>query len=143
MIINIRHTGLVVRDIDKSIDFYSRLGFSLWKREVETGKFIDQVTGIENVRLEWAKLKSKDGSLIELLQYLSHPEQKAIKIAESNQLGCSHIAFTVDDIDKMCNCISDLGGAVVNRPAVSPDGMVRVAYCHDLDGILIELVDEL
>jgi len=36
-----------------------------------------------------------------------------------------------------------LGGSIVNPPAVSANGAVKVMYCHDLDGILMEMVEEL
>jgi len=143
MIKNVRHTGLVVRDIDRALEFYSALGFTLWNRDTEKGSFIEQVTGIPDVRLEWAKLKGHDGFLLELLQYHSHPQQAPCEPAPSNQLGCSHLSFTVIDIEAVCHRVVQLGGTVVNKPATSPSGKVRVAYCHDLDGILIELVEEI
>lgn len=143
MIERYRHTGLVVRDMQKSLTFYEALGFQVWKREMETGKFIDTVVGIDNVRVETAKLKGRDGSMLELLQYHSHPEEKVHRLASSNQLGCSHVAFTVFDIEHLCSSIESFGGNVVNPPMVSENGTVKVAYCHDIDGILMELVEEI
>jgi len=143
MILNKRHTGLVVRDLDRSISFYEGLGLKVWRREEETGPFIDTVVGIPNLLIEWAKMKCPDGSIVELLQYRSHPDIQTLADAPSNRLGCSHIAFTVDDIARTCNEIAKLGGTVVNPPAIAPDGLVRVAYCHDPDGILMEVVEEI
>ena len=143
MIRNIRHTGLVVRDLERSLAFYQALGFQVWKREVETGPFIETVVGIPDVKLEWAKLRAPDGSLMELLQYHSHPERRPVETSPSNRLGCSHIAFTIDDLVATCALIARLGGSMVNPPAEAPDGRMRVAYCHDPDGILMELVEEL
>ena len=142
MILNQRHTGLVVRDLERSIGFYETLGLKVWRRETESGPFIDAVVGISGVRLEWAKLKGPDGSLLELIQYRSHPDHQPLVRAASNRLGCSHIAFTVTDIDETCRALTRLGGAIVNPPAASPDSRVRVAYGHDPDGILLELVEE-
>jgi len=31
----------------------------------------------------------------------------------------------------------------VNPPTIAPGGLVRVAYCHDPDGILMEVVEEI
>lgn len=142
MIRKTRHTGLVVRNLSESQRFYEALGFVLWKREIEEGKFIETVVGIESVKLETAKMHAKDGSMIELLEYHSHPMKKEKVNSPSNTLGCSHIAFTVDDIEKTCDLIKELGGSIVNNPATSPSGSVKVAYCHDIDGILLELVEE-
>ena len=143
MIRNLRHTGLVVRDLERAVTFYEALGLKVWRRETECGDFIDTVVGIAGVRIEWAKLEAPDGSLVELLQYHSHPDDGLRQNAHSNRLGCSHIAYTVDDLASTCLMVSRLGGSVINPPAKAPNGKVRVAYCHDLDGILMELVEEL
>jgi catechol 2,3-dioxygenase-like lactoylglutathione lyase family enzyme len=143
MILNIRHTGLVVRDLERSITFYTALGFELWKRELETGLFIETVVGIPEAKLEWAKMHSPDGHLIELLHYHSNADQRPVLRAPSNQLGCSHVAFTVDNISATCKLINQLGGSIVNSPVKCNAEKVSVAYCHDIDGILLELVEEL
>lgn len=138
-----RHTGLVVRDLEQSLHFYQALGLALWKRETESGPFIDTVVGIPGVTLEWAKLRLPDGSLLELLQYHSHPETRPVENAPSNRLGCSHVAFTVENLTAACERVRQLGGTLVNPPVTAPGGAVRVAYAHDPDGILMELVEEL
>ena len=143
MIRNIRHTGLVVRNLERSIAFYEALGLTTWKRKTETGAYIDTVVGIPAVKLEWAKLRAPDGSLVELMQYHSHPDIQPVEAVPSNRLGCSHIAFTVDNLTETCERIVQLGGSKVNDPVTAPHGKIRVAYCHDLDGILMELVEEL
>lgn len=143
MILNKRHTGLVVRDLEQSIQFYEALGLKVWRREEESGPFIDTVVGIPGVRIEWAKMKCTDGSMVELLQYHSHPDAQPLVAAPSNRLGCSHVAYTVDDIAQTCQEIVRLGGSVVNPPALAPGGLVKVAYCHDPDGILLEVVEEI
>ena len=78
MITKIRHTGIVVRDLEKAVVFYGGLGFKTSTREVEEDSFIEQVVGLRNVSVETAKLSSPCGAMIELLQYHSHPEQKSI-----------------------------------------------------------------
>jgi catechol 2,3-dioxygenase-like lactoylglutathione lyase family enzyme len=142
MIKNIRHTGIVVRDLDKAIKFYEGLGFSMWKKEFESGPYLDKVVGLKNVKIEIAKLKSPCGNLLELLQYHSHPLDKKIKHQPSNQLGCSHIALTVKDIDEVLKNIQANGGSLVNFPITTPDGKFRVAYVHDHEGVLLEIVEE-
>jgi len=64
MVLNTRHTGIVVTDVEKCLSFYSGLGFHLVARMVEEGNYIDQLVGLEKVRLEWAKLKLPDNSLL-------------------------------------------------------------------------------
>jgi catechol 2,3-dioxygenase-like lactoylglutathione lyase family enzyme len=143
MIKNTRHTGLVVKDISNSINFYESLGLRVWRREIESGEFISRVVGLDDAVIETAKLKLPDDSLLELLEYKSHLAEIPEYIYPSNKHGCSHIAFTVEDIDASATMIIKIGGSIVNPPSLSPNGKVKVMYCHDIDGILIELVEEL
>lgn len=140
---SIRHTGLVVRDLEKALAFYGNVfGFSVQSRAVETGDFIEKLVGIDAVELEWVKLAADDGSLLELLQYHSHPGDSAEKPAV-NALGCSHVAFTVEDVDAVHKALLDNGGSVISTPQPSPDGNVRVMYARDPEGIILELVEVL
>ena len=142
MIIKTRHTGLVVKNLSASIVFYEGLGLTVWKREIEKGDFISQVVGLKDAEIETAKLKVGDGSILELLEYKSHPTNPPGFIYPSNKHGCSHIAFTVQDVEQISSKIVSLGGSIVNRPVISANGSVKVMYCHDLDGILMEMVEE-
>jgi len=143
MIKDVRHTGIVVRNLEGSVKFYCALGFVENNRDTEEGVFIDTVVGLQNTKLEWVKLKAPDGYLLELLQYHSHSEQKEIVKQKSNQLGCSHLAFSVDDVDTICEKIKEIGGSIVNSPALTNDKKVKVAYCHDNEGNLMEIVEVL
>lgn len=143
MITAVRHTGIVIRNLDESVKFYLELGFVEDNRDLEEGVFIDTVVGLQNTKLQWVKLKAPDGSLLELLQYHSHPERKRIIKQKSNQLGCSHIAFSVKDINSVCERIKKIGGSMVNPPALTNDKKVKVAYCHDNEGNLMEIVEVL
>jgi catechol 2,3-dioxygenase-like lactoylglutathione lyase family enzyme len=143
MVLSTRHAGIVVSDIEKSLSFYSGLGFHLVARMVEEGNYIDQLVGLENVKLEWAKLKLPDNSLLELLQYHSHPETSTAKLQHANRLGCSHIAFTVVDIEEVTKYVVGNDGHVRNDYQISPDGKVKVMYCYDPEGNILEIVQEL
>ena len=143
MITSVRHTGVVVRNLEKSANFYRAIGFVDFSNALEKGRFISQVTGIINTKLEWIKLKAPDGYVLELLQYHSHVEYEDVVIQKPYKLGCSHMAFSVDNIENTCELIMKIGGSIVNPPALTDDNKVKVAYCHDLEGVLMEIVEVL
>lgn len=145
MVLNTRHTGIVVKDIKRAIAFYEGLGMKLKAESIEVGSYIDQLVGLQDTRLEWAKLILPDMSLIELLQYHSHPygKDKVLVQQEANRLGCSHIAFTVDNISETIRYILENGGGIKSDYQVSPDGNVKVLYCYDMEGNILEIVEEL
>jgi predicted enzyme related to lactoylglutathione lyase len=142
MIKAVRHTGIVVDDLDKMSNFYRALGFIDFSQAIEKGDFIDQVTGLKHANLEWVKLKAPDGYLLELLKYHSHPKDLMEISSCANDLGCSHVAYTVENIEITCQKIVDAGGSIGNIPATSLNGRVKVAYCYDPEGVIMEIVEE-
>ncbi len=141
MMIGTRHTGIVVENLEVAQKFYLGLGFSWHSENVEAGPFIEQVTGLDNAKLKWVKMNLPDGSLLELLQY-QQPKQEPNKTRQvSNEMGVSHVAFTVENIDRICEQVVRLGGGLVNKPALSKNRLFRVAYCHDVEGNLFEVVE--
>ncbi len=145
MLLNTRHTGFVVSNIEKFINFYIGFGLKLISRKVEEGEYIDNLVGLNNVKLEWAKLSLPDGSIIELLQYHTHtdPTYKEGVVQLSYRMGCSHIAFTVTNIEEAIKYICSSGGSIKKNYQVSPDARVKVAYCYDMEGNILEIVQEL
>lgn len=140
-----RHTGLVVKDLERSLAFYRGvLGLELAGRAREEGDYISSLVGIPGAVLEWAKLKGAGGHAVELLQYIS-PRLSASpeEIGRANRPGCSHLAFTVEDIEAVCAALKAAGCACDRAPLLSPDGKVKVVYAHDPDGIILEMVQEL
>ena len=69
--LNIRHTGIVVSDIEKSIDFYEKLGFEIQKDMLESGDYIDNFSDLKDVRVRTVKMSLENGDMIELLWYKS------------------------------------------------------------------------
>ena len=144
MIVNVRHAGIVVKDLNKMMNFYTSLGFSKESGDIEQGNYIEQVTGLNNVKLEWVKMRSSDGFLLELLYY-HEPlfNSDNIDVTDPRRLGMSHIAFTVKNAYKACENIKNCGGTIINYPAVSPDNKAKVAYCYDPENVLMEIVEQI
>lgn len=136
-----RHIGIVVEDINRSLFFYrDLLGLKIKKDIVEEGAYIDTVLGIEKAKVRTVKLSAGNGSLIELLCY-SFPVSKGGNKKKISDLGCAHAAFTVADIDMEYRRLSAKGVVFNNPPHESPDGYAKVAFCRDPDGTFIELVE--
>ena len=137
-----RHTGIVVHDLKKLSNFYIKLGFKIQSQAIEMGSFIDQVTGIKDVNLEWIKMNLPDGSLLELIKYHFPSEKEEIIYKQpANKYGVSHLAFNVINIHDFCNQVVKFGGSIVNNPATTENKKFQVAYCHDLEGNLFEAVE--
>lgn len=140
---NIRHAGIVVTDIEKSLLFYRDLmGLKPVVDFVEKGDFIAAISNAKGVNLRMVKLIAEDGGMIELLQYISHPqpERGDNKLYET---GPTHVAFTVDDVEATYAEWSGKGVTCNSKPIVSPDGKAKLFFCQDPDGTFLEIVQML
>src|SRR5437016_2161799 len=120
MVKNIRHTGIVVSDLDKALHFYGELlGFQAKNRILESGSCIDSVLGLKDVKVATIKMNAPDGNLIELLYYISHPRKPRSENRESCEIGVSHIALTVDDLDETYKKLTKAGIFFHSPPQLS------------------------
>ena len=142
MISEIRHAGIVVSDMDKALQFYCNLlGLEIANDFIEESDHIDAILGFSGIRLRIIKLSIDNRVLIELLHFVK-PQNDSISPPVWN-LGCSHVAFTVRNIDKEFDKLSKHGVRFNCPPCISPDGYAKYTYCQDPDGTNIELVEVL
>lgn len=141
MISAIRHTGLVVADLDRALHFWCDvLGFKVVKQMDESGPYIDAMMGLRDVRVTTAKLAAPDGNLIELLCFHSHPDQSRWN-GTPHTTGFTHIALTVDNLTQLVLKLTQEGVSFPAPPQHSPDGTVKVIYAQGPEGVLLELVE--
>ena len=137
-----RHIGIVVQDMQKALFFYKDLlGFEVTKDMNESGNYIDKFSKLDNVVVRTVKLKDPSGNLIELLKYASHPKNNCPH--EITDIGISHFALTVDDVEGLYEQLSKQGVTFNCYPQVTPDQYAKVTFCKDFEGNLIELVEVL
>lgn len=143
MITAVRHTGLVVANLDAALLFWCDvLKFRVVKRLLESGPHIDAMMGLENVSVTTVKLAAPDNSLIELLHFQSHPD-RATWSGTPYSTGFTHVALTVDDLNAVCQQLAAAGVEFNAPPQRSPDGYAKVCYCRGPEGVLLELVEVL
>ena len=124
--LNIRHTGIVVTDMQKSIDFYESLGFEIKKDMIESGPYIDSLLSMDGGEVNTVKMSLRDGGMVELLHFKNHQEEPTP--SSLTNIGCTHFAMTVDNLEKTYNNLVVSGVEFVSEPQFSPDGFARVVY---------------
>ena len=142
MIKNVRHFGVVVTNMQKSLQFYrDLLGLDIQRELHESGKFLDNMLNMKNVNVHTVKMSVSDGTtLVELLEFESHPKSLQNNVEVSN-IGASHLAFTVYDLHDTYTKLKNTGIKFNAPPQNSPDGYAKVTFCYDPDGTPIELVE--
>ncbi len=144
MITQLRHVGVVVSNLEKSLHFYKDLlGFKIRKEMEEEGPYIDAILGLKNVRLKTAKLMPPPGGGgVELLYYYSptSPQRAPCAIHER---AITHFALTIENLDQEYHRLLGQGVKFISSPQIAPDGGAKVVFCLDPDGNYIELTEEL
>jgi catechol 2,3-dioxygenase-like lactoylglutathione lyase family enzyme len=140
----LRHIGIVVSDLEKAVKLYQDyLGCELMvDLPGLTGAFHEKLVGIKKVIMNVAILRTKDDNRIELLEYKNCLGKKRDPIL-SNDVGASHFALTVENIDKLYESRKDFGVSFISEPLLSPDGYVKLAYAILMDECIVELVEVL
>lgn len=121
------HTMIRVVDLDKSIDFYTKvLGMQLLrKRDFPDGKFTLAFIGYG------------DEASHTVLELTHNWETRSYEMG--NAFG--HIAIAVPDAYKACDEITQRGGNVVRPAGPMKFGGGNIAFVKDPDGYMIELIE--
>ena len=140
MIKDVRHMGIVVSDMEKSLKFYrDLLGLKVKSLVDEEGEFLDNMLARENVKNKVAKLYAKNGNtLVELIDSKSYGNKKD---RDFFTIGASHFALTVDNLDETYDYLIKNGVKFTAPPQQTPDRFAKVTFCEDPDGTPIELVE--
>ncbi|MES2038946.1 MAG: VOC family protein [Pseudomonadota bacterium] len=135
--------GIVVEDIDAAIEFFIELGLELEGRAPIEGEWADGVTGLHNMRVEIAMMRTPDGhSRIELSRFIAPDVVADHRNAPVNALGYLRVMFAVEDIDDTLARLVKRGAALVSKVAQYQDKYL-LCYIRGPEGILIGLAQEL
>ncbi len=124
----ILHTMIRVRDLDKSLDFYTRLlGMTeLRRKDFPGGKFTLAFVGYGG---------EADHTVIELTHNWDQEEPYDLGT------GFGHVAIGVPDIYATCERLKAEGVAITRPPGPMKHGTTVIAFIDDPDGYKIELVE--
>jgi catechol 2,3-dioxygenase-like lactoylglutathione lyase family enzyme len=137
------NVGIVVADIDAAIEFFTELGLALEGRAPIEGGWADGVTGLRDMRVEIAMMRTPDGhSRLELSRFLAPRVVADHRNAPVNALGYLRVMFTVQDIDDTLARLRKLGATLVGE-VVRYENAYRLCYIRGPEGILIGLAQEL
>ncbi|MDH3286134.1 MAG: lactoylglutathione lyase [Betaproteobacteria bacterium] len=122
----ILHTMIRVGDLERSIDFYTKvLGMKvLRKADYPGGRFTNVFVGFD------------DESRAAVLELTNNWDTKSYDLGN----GYGHVAVEVDDAYKACAEVKKRGGTVTREAGPMKHGTTVIAFVEDPDGYKIEFV---
>ncbi|QWW70134.1 VOC family protein [Rhizobium sp. WYJ-E13] len=137
------NVGIVVEDLDVTIDFFRELGLNLEGRAMIEGEWAGRITGLGDQRVEIAMMRTPDGhSRLELSRFLAPDVVADHRNAPVNALGYLRVMFAVDNIDDTLERLRNRGAELVGE-VVQYQEAYRLCYIRGPEGILIGLAEEL
>lgn len=137
MIKNLRHIGIVIKDINQSLKLYrDLLGFKIVVKKRLANEYINYLYNTKNLKLTYYKLAHKKLNI--LLEFYVIESKTKIVIGNFN-----HIAFTVENIFDLYFMLMDIGLIPLSVPINDKTNKNGVMFCHDYDGNLLEFVEEI
>lgn len=130
MIKTIDHIGIMTKDLQQSVEFYTDvLGFSI-STKIEMNDFS-------------AVFVEKDGNKIELMRFKNIPKRPKyveLKIGGSSIPITDHISFSVDHIEATVTELKEKG-IVFDLEPIQLEGGNKLASFKDPNGVMIELLE--
>lgn len=131
------HVGLCVTDRARSRRFYEGLlGFEFWWELDPPDSATSQLVGLPEPLGVQAAYLVRDGFVLELMDY-SKRQVHAGAERVMDQIGLTHISFSVSDLPGVLAQVAEFGGAVVDSSVSAGAAMIR-----DPDGQLLELLSD-
>ncbi len=131
MVNKLDHIGIAVNNLEESVKFYEEiLGLKL--QGIET---------VEEQKVKVAFLPLGDTE-IELLEGTS-PDSPVAKFIENKGQGVQHLAFKVDNIEKVLEEMKEKGIRLIDEKPRYGAGGARIAFLHpkSTNGVLVELCE--
>lgn len=148
----IDHVNIVVSDMDVSVAFYTRLGFSKSLDTHISGAWIANLIGVhdENLNARVVFMEpDTDNTRLELIQYIVPSGEASPANSRPNTTGLRHFALAVDDIMKTYQKLRNDGIAFFSEPqevtgnkeVAARIGRKKLVYFLDPDGVIVELAE--
>lgn len=139
------HTNIISQDWESLADFYIKVfGCQLVPpQRDQSGQWLDKGIGVKNAHLKGVHLllpgHGINGPTLEIYSY---QDIEPLEPVNPNTRGIGHLAFEVEDINRVLASIIEHGGAKngqISSRSVEGVGKITFIYTRDPDGNLIEI----
>ena len=139
-VLGYRHTGIICKDMKKSLFFYKNLlGLKVVQEFWDSSEYMNKVSGLKKAKVHFIKLKMKSGEILELLSYPTH-KTKLPKLPIHNN-GILHVALQVNNINKIYKRLKKKRVKFISEPTLSSEKFAKVCFCLDPNNVRVELVE--
>lgn len=138
-VIGLHHACATVKDLDKSIEFYTEtLGMECLGVQLMPPELIYDLYGLQGVSARYCWMRTGSQGVLELMEF--DPGDMAPFQFAPNKIGIHHISLQVKNLEETYREALTAGAKSVSHPKDIGNGC-RAAYIEDPDGLVVELID--
>jgi catechol 2,3-dioxygenase-like lactoylglutathione lyase family enzyme len=142
MINKIDHINIVVRDLEGAKKFFQQFGFVVAKEGDLAGEWIETLTRLKKVKARYAALSIPGHETnLELLTFDNPEGEECPAIGVLTTIGYRHIAFAVEDIEKIVNDLKKKGVIFFSEIQRYEEAKKKLCYFYGPEGIVLELAE--
>jgi len=145
MLTRLFHVAINSTDLDRSVAFYTKLGFeALQDRTVENPKLKEAfAVPCEQCRFVHLRLGGDDATLLDIVEWGPPGTADGITTPAQNAHGLTRIAVLTDSTDAVYEQLKADGAEFVTEPTtvMTPEGGWRVCLVKDPDGIVVQVTE--
>ena len=140
---SIDHVGLIVKDMEKTVAFYTEvMGFSLtgeitpWAGSPEECAAMQVPEGTE---YRCAMVTAPGGTNIQFMEFDKMQDHVPLHVQ-----GAHYLSFMVDDMDAWVKKLEENGAKLMSKPLMYDEYGKTIQWCYvtDPNGIIFELISE-
>jgi len=140
---NVDHIGVIVRDIDKAVEYYESLGIGPFDRSPKRMAYRQRSMMGKPFDADHVKLAARVGRMgqtkIELIQPIEG-DSPWKEFLDTKGEGIMHVAFAVDDIDGEQVRMEGMGVVVMYSARFQNGGGTAYFDTREVGGVITELV---
>ena len=142
MITNYRHTGLVVKNLERSKKFYCKLlNFKVIQNIIEEGDYFNKLINEKKLRAKVIKARLQDNVVLELLEFINAKKKSIKKPRRYYPVGTMHLCFTVKNIEQVYKKLKRNKVKFLSPPLASDYDNIKTCFCYDPDFNLVQFVE--
>jgi catechol 2,3-dioxygenase-like lactoylglutathione lyase family enzyme len=144
MITRMENVGIVVEDLQATVEFFTELGLELEGRATVDQDWAARVCGFDEVRCDIAMLRTPDGNgRVELMSYRAPTAIRTGPVnAPANTLGLHRVLFAVEDIEGVVAGLRSRGVDLLGELTRIEDSYL-FCYVRGPEGIIVAFAEKL
>ncbi len=144
MVTGFNHSGFVVKDIEKMVEFYrDALGLTVMREVNSVAPPEGDHTGIPGAQRTLVFVGKAEGEHVLELVCFDDPPSPDSGRPRNNHLGAAHVCFNVENLEQLHEDLTARGIEFVTSPKFreSPDGGRHgICYARDPEGNYLEFI---